>query len=98
MKKNFSLLFLFFCTTSFAQNVGIGEHSPTVTKLQVKSIDSAIILLHNSNTIGSSIKTGLFFKTGTVFSGSIATVGSGGFHRMGFYTFGSAAPSGYVFQ
>ena len=79
-----------------AQNVGIGETAPTASRLQVKSADSAVMLLHNSSTTGNNIKTGLFFKTGNAYSGSIATIGLSNTHRMGFFTYGGSAASGLL--
>ena len=69
MKKIMTLLLLLVNSILYAQNVGIGESSPTVMKLQVKALDSAVLLLHNSTSSGSSLKTGLFFKTGTSYGG-----------------------------
>lgn len=83
---------LLICTILNAQNVGIGETTPTESKLQVKNTDSAVVLLHNSTATGIN-KTGLFFKTGSNYSGSIATIGSGATFRMGLFTYGGASPS-----
>jgi hypothetical protein len=62
-------------------------------KLQVKSSDSAILLLQNSTTSGTDIKTGLYYKTGNNYSGAIASVGSNSTFRLGFYTYGGSTPS-----
>jgi hypothetical protein len=97
MKKLITALFLFFCVHVFGQNVGIGEIAPTDTKLQIKKADSALLLLHNSS-FGADVKTGLFFKSGSAYSGSIITTGStfAQTFRMGFFTFGAPSPSGLV--
>ncbi len=97
MKKYFSILALLLSYTTFAQNVGIGEANPIETRLQVKRADSALLLLHNSSS-GADVKTGLFFKSGGSYSGSIITTGNTATQtfRMGFSTFGSPSPSGLI--
>ncbi len=93
MKSFITTLILFalaFSTT--AQNVGIGETFPTNGKLTVKATDSAVLLLHN-NTAATENKTGLYFKTGSSYSGALATVGSGFTHRLGLFTFGGSGPA-----
>ena len=92
MKQLITLLAVFFSATTFAQNVGIGETSPTNGKLTVKATDSAVLLLHN-NTAGTDAKTGLYFKTATSYSGALASIGSGFTHRLGLFTFGGSGPS-----
>jgi hypothetical protein len=96
MKQLITLFAVIFSATVFGQNVGIGEVAPTEAKLQVKTLDSATLLLHNTTASGSNIKSGLFFKTGGSYSGSIATIGSAGFYRLGLFTFGSPGPSGLL--
>ena len=96
MKKIFSIGFIFCCATGIAQNVGVGEVNPTEMKLQVKRTDSALLLLQNATTTGSDNKTGLFYKTGNYYSGSIATIGTGTSFRMGLFTFGSLTPEGLL--
>lgn len=88
---------MLFSITAAAQNVGIGETTPNETRLQVKRTDSALLLLHNSST-GGDVKTGLFFKNGSSYSGSIITTGNTGAQtfRMGFSTFGAPTPSGLI--
>jgi hypothetical protein len=91
-----SFLFFLILVTNIckAQNVGIGETNPTDSKLQIKTTDSAALLIHNTST-SSSAKTALFYKSDANFSGSIATVKtSPGFYRMGLYTYGSGTASG----
>ena len=96
MKNILVILLFFFSAHLSAQNVGIGENTPTAMKLQVKATDSAVLLLHNSNGVGSNIKTSLFFKTGNSYAGGLATIGSGATFRMGMFTFGGAAPSSLI--
>ena len=96
MKKLLTGIALLFSATGFAQNVGVGETNPTEMKLQVKTSDSAVAMLQNSTTSGTNVKTGLFFKTGGNYSGSIATIGSGATFRMGLFTYGDPSPSGLI--
>jgi hypothetical protein len=94
--KFFTTIFiLVLCNNVFAQNIGVGQTTPTM-KLEVKASDSAVLLLNNETSSGTFIKSSLFFKTGPSFSGGIATVGSSGFYRMGLYTYGSSSPSGLL--
>jgi hypothetical protein len=96
MKQLLTLVAVLFSATTFAQNVGIGETTPTAMKLQVKAPDSAVALIQNATTSGINVKTGLFFKTGNNYSGSIATIGSGATFRMGLFTYGGANPSDLI--
>ncbi len=93
MKSILTLVAAISSIWAMAQNVGIGESSPTAMKLQIKDVDSAILMLHNSTTSGTNVKTGLYYKTGNSYSGAIATVGSGSTFRMGLFTFGGVSPS-----
>ncbi|NOU38138.1 MAG: hypothetical protein HOO89_05450 [Ferruginibacter sp.] len=97
MKQLIILLTILISTTAYAQNVGIGETTPTDTKLQIKRSDSALLLLHNSS-FGADVKTGLFFKSGSTYSGSIITTGStlAQTFRLGISTFGAPSPSGLI--
>ncbi|RYY67089.1 MAG: hypothetical protein EOO13_14995, partial [Chitinophagaceae bacterium] len=91
-----SFLLLLLCSSIQslqAQNVGVGEDNPVNGKLQVKAADSAVLLLHNSAASGSNVKTGLYFKTGNSYSGSVATIGTSATHRLGLFTFGGSSPS-----
>jgi hypothetical protein len=96
MKKLIMLTAICISINASAQNVGIGESTPNEAKLQIKNADSAIILLHNTNNAGLTNKSGLFFKTGTNYSGSIATIGSGATFRMGLFTYGGSLPSSLI--
>jgi hypothetical protein len=89
MRKQLITLFaVLFSAIVFAQNVGIGEAAPTESKLQVKSADSAVLILHNATQLGSNIKSSLYFKSGNAYSGGLATIGSGFTFRMGMFTYG----------
>jgi FG-GAP repeat len=96
MKQLITILAVLFSATVNAQNVGIGETNPTGGKLHVKSADSAGVLIHNSTSSGVNVKTGLFFKTGANYSGSISTIGSGATFRMGLFTYGGSTPSSLI--
>ena len=97
MKKLTAILLLILVFTySEAQNVGIGELVPDAFKLHVKTSDSALMVLHNAATSGTAIKNGLFFKTGNFYTGSIATIGTNGNHRLGLFTYGSNSVSGLL--
>jgi hypothetical protein len=88
MKQLIILLAIFFSAIVFGQNVGIGETNPTESKLQVKTADSAVLLIQNTAT-ALNTKTGLFYKSDNNYSGSIATIQTApNFYRMGLFTFG----------
>jgi len=94
MKQSITILILFFSATALSQNVGIGETNPTAGKLQVKTTDSAALLIQNTAT-ALNTKTALFYKSDNNYSGSIATIQTApSFYRMGLFTFGGAAASG----
>lgn len=91
MKKIFFVFFVIVSTTAFAQNVGIGEANPTESKLQVKTVDSAALILQNTST-ALNTKTALFYKNDNNYAGSIATIQTApGYYRMGLFTYGGAA-------
>ncbi len=90
-----TIIILILCNNVFAQNVGVGQLTPSM-KLEVKSSDSAVLLLNNETTTGTDIKNSIFFKTGALFSGGLATIGASGYYRMGLYTYGSNTPSGLL--
>jgi hypothetical protein len=96
LKQLITLLAVLFSVIVNAQNVGIGETSPSESKLQVKSNDSAVLILHNATQFGSNIKSSLFFKSGNAYSGGFATIGSGYTFRMGMFTYGSTTASGLI--
>ena len=89
-----TLIFFGFSFIGVGQNVGVGETNPTASKLQVKTADSAVLLIQNTAT-ALNTKTGLFYKSDNNFSGSIATIQTApSFYRMGLFTYGSANPNG----
>jgi hypothetical protein len=94
MKKLLINACIFFSATATAQNVGIGETNPAESKLQVKTADSAALLIQNTAT-ALNTKTALFYKSDNNYAGSIATIQTApSFYRMGLFTFGGAAASG----
>ena len=89
-----TLIFFGFSFIGVGQNVGVGETNPTASKLQVKTADSAVLLIQNTAT-ALNTKTGLFYKSDNNFSGSIATIQTApSFYRMGLFTYGSANTNG----
>ncbi len=93
MKKLLSILLLFFTATAMAQNIGVGENTPTEARLQIKSLDSAVLLLHNPATAVNT-KTALYFKNDNTYAGSVSTIQTSPlFYRLGFYTYGGSNPS-----
>ncbi len=92
--KLFTGIGLLLSAACFAQNVGIGETNPTESKLQVKTVDSAALLIQNTATLLNT-KTALFYKSDNNYSGSIATIQTApSFYRMGLFTFGGSVASG----
>jgi len=93
MKNYLTLITLLISATTFSQNVGIGELNPTESKLQIKTADSAALIIQNTST-ATNTKTGLFYKSDNNFSGGIATVKTAATtYRMGLYTFGGSTAS-----
>lgn len=82
----------FFMSTAFAQNVGIGTASPLM-ELHIKSADSAVALLENTQALNTNIKNALYFKTGSggfPYTGAIKTTGEGtSAARLGLFTYAS---------
>ncbi len=96
MKKLSTLIAILYSATAFAQNVGIGETTPAESKLQVKSADSAVLILQNATQLGNNIKSSLYFKSGSAYSGGLATIGSGFTFRMGLFTYGGDSTNDLV--
>lgn len=93
--KNFLLIAISFLLSLLAnaQNVGIGETNPVESKLQIKTNDSAALLIQNTAT-PLQTKTALFLKSDNNYSGSIATVKTATqTYRMGLFTFGGTQAS-----
>ena len=96
MKKIVCVICVVFSINAAAQNVGIGETNPTAGKLQVKTTDSAALLIQNTAT-ALNTKTALFYKSDNNYSGSIATIQTApSFYRMGLFTYGGSAASGLI--
>lgn len=75
-----------------AGNLGIGTMSPKMP-LHVVSIDSAVALFENTQTLNTNITNGLYFKTGNgpfPYTGAIKAIGeSSSSARLGLFTFAS---------
>ncbi len=78
-----------------AQNVGIGNDAPLM-RLHVTKEDSAVAIFENSQTLGTDVNTGIYFKTGSgtwPYTGSIRTIGTTtNTARLGFFTYTSTTP------
>jgi hypothetical protein len=91
MKKFFSpAIALILFVTANAQKVGIGNTSPLM-KLHVSGLtDTALLLIDNNATLANNVSTGMYFKNGTWYTGSIKTIGMGGdVARLSFHTYSS---------
>ncbi len=74
-------------------NVGIGENVP-LWRLDVKNSTSLLLRLVNSTTLSGNVNVDLFFKTGTLFTGAIKTIGENVSEaRLGFFTNASTGSS-----
>jgi|GEM_PF-2302704 len=79
-----------------AQNVGIGTATPDY-RLHVFHPGSSLLKLENSVPLANAVTNDFFFKTGTLFTGGIRTVGTGpSSARLGFFTKSSATESGLL--
>lgn len=79
---------LAFGSTLMAQNVGVGNTSPSM-KLHVSSpADTALLLLDNNSSLANNKNAGLYFKTGNYFTGALKAIGTGvNVARLAFFTF-----------
>ncbi|MBK9105248.1 MAG: hypothetical protein IPL92_11950 [Saprospiraceae bacterium] len=67
-------------------NIGIGTSSP-LAKVHSKAFDDKLLLLENANALASNVSARLLFRSGTYFTGSVGTVGTGATSsRLAFYT------------
>ena len=95
MKKLFYLLLVatFLCPVVHCQNVGIGETTPLM-QLHVTHPDSAIALFNNTQALDVNVKSALYFKTGSWYTGAVKTTGTGtNVARLGFFTFAFQNPN-----
>ena len=80
-------------------NVGIGTTTP-IMKLQVASDDSAVLLLENTQPLGTDVSTAMYFKTGNggvPYTGAIKTIGEGTIYaRLGLFTYAAPTPDGLL--
>lgn len=97
MKSIFTSLGITTILFANAQRVGIGTPDTAINAmLHIRSVDSAVLLLQNAATSGTNVKTALYFKTGNYYGGGIATIGTAGTHRLGFFTYGDPNSSGLL--
>jgi hypothetical protein len=88
MKQFFLFFFIGIISTAHAQNVGIGTSSPAMPLHISDASDTALLELENRTALNAGINTGLYFKTGSYFTGAIKTIGnSNNLSRMAFYTY-----------
>lgn len=93
MKFFLLVMALLVYTWGMAQQVGIGITNPQ-SKLHIVGDDSSLLTLNYNNALAPNTSNFLYFKTGTFYTGAIATIGSGSnIARMGLYTFASSAPA-----
>lgn len=104
MRKIFTFLTVLsvVSSSSFAQNVGIGNATP-IAKLEVSAADSNVAMLTNSSLPLDSAKTRLYFRNNQFYTGAIGTHvtqgssdGSSIYARLGLYTFATSSPSTLV--
>gem|GEM_PF-1141136 len=77
--------------------VGIGTDIPSM-KLHIAQVDSAVMLLENTQPLDINVSTSLYFKTGSgtyPYTGAVKTIGEGpNFARLGLFTYASSSPNG----
>lgn len=100
MGKIYALLIaVVLLTQAQSQNIGFGTTTPLM-KLHVRSSDSALVLLENTQELSNSVSVGINFKTGstvTSFTGAIKTIGeSTATARIGFFTGTSVSANGLL--
>ena len=99
MKKLYTLgIATFSLFTLHAQNTGIGTPTP-ISKLEVASADSSLIIVSNTSPSSDSAKTRIYFRNNGYFTGAIGTHVTNNnnntipYARLGFFTFGSTSPT-----
>ncbi len=60
-------------TNSGNTGIGVGANMAPLMKLHVEDADSNIALFSNNHLLADNIKTGIFFRTGNIFTGSYFT-------------------------
>ena len=91
-----TLLVVLFVNALYSQNVGINTSSP-ISALHVIGSDSNLLTLHNPITLSQGKGTYIDFKTGSWFTGRIATHGYGSnTSSLSFYTYASVSPGGLL--
>ncbi len=92
--RHFSLLMcLLLMGESKAQNVGIGAPSPD-HKLHISSNTSALLRMDNTTSLNTGVMSELHFRTGTLYTGAIKTIGNGTVTaRLAFFTYATNSSS-----
>jgi len=89
--KRLTILLSFIAVTAInaaiAQKVGIGTQTPSA-RLHIASPDSAVLIVQNLQSIDLNVDNGIYFKTGSVFSGAIKSIGTSNYDaRLGLFTY-----------
>lgn len=88
-----SCVLLMSLDAAYAQNVGIGATIPDY-RLHITAADSSLLKLENSTGLNPGIRSSLFFKTGTKYTGAIKTIGTGSVSaRLSLFTYADASPT-----
>jgi hypothetical protein len=91
-------IILFSSTLHYAnaQNVGVGTEGP-LAPLHVVTNQAEVTRFENVIPLASNINTGIYFKTGSWFTGAIKTMGTSGQEaRLGIFTFASSQNANLV--
>jgi hypothetical protein len=71
--------------------VGIGTSTP-LGKLHVRDDQQYVLVMDNSTPLDDDVRTDMIFKTGTKYTGGIATIGTGSVSaRMGLFTYATGS-------
>lgn len=96
MKKILSLTCtLFIIGQLLAQNVGIGTSTPLEAKLVVTNNNNNVLLAWNSTPLAVGVKSGIYLKTGNLYTGGLVATGSNAsnYSRVGLYSYASGLSS-----